>query len=46
VTVAGVHIRETGRSAQGVRLMKTDGGDQVTSASLLDPSQQEEAVEA
>ena len=27
-------------------LMKTDGGDKVTSASLLDPSQQEETVEA
>jgi DNA gyrase subunit A len=39
-------IRKTGRSAQGVRLMKTDGGDKVTSASLLDPSQQEETVEA
>ncbi|HYP53151.1 MAG TPA: DNA gyrase subunit A [Pyrinomonadaceae bacterium] len=31
-------IRKTGRSAQGVRLIKTDGGDKVTSASLLDPS--------
>jgi hypothetical protein len=30
----------------GVRLIKTDGGDKVTSASLLDPSQQEETVEA
>jgi DNA gyrase subunit A len=39
-------IRKTGRGAQGVRLIKTDGGDKVTSASLLDPSQQEEAVEA
>jgi DNA gyrase subunit A len=28
-------IRETGRSAQGVTLIKTDGEDRVTSASLL-----------
>src|SRR5881275_1385242 len=33
-------IRKTGRSAQGVRLMKTDGGDKVTSASLLDATAQ------
>ncbi|HEV2705055.1 MAG TPA: DNA gyrase subunit A, partial [Pyrinomonadaceae bacterium] len=38
-------IRKTGRSAQGVRLIKTDGGDKVTSASLLDPSTQEAEVE-
>lgn len=31
-------IRKTGRSAQGVRLIKTDAGDMVTSASLIDPS--------
>src|SRR3954466_9075744 len=31
-------IRKTGRSASGVRLIKTDGGDRVTSASLVDPS--------
>ena len=31
-------IRKTGRSASGVRLIKTDGGDKVTSASLLDPA--------
>jgi DNA gyrase subunit A len=35
-------IRKTGRSAQGVRLMKTDGGDKVTSASLLEAAAQEE----
>jgi DNA gyrase subunit A len=29
-------IRKTGRSASGVRLIKTDGGDRVTSASLVD----------
>jgi DNA gyrase subunit A len=38
-------IRKTGRSAQGVRLIKTDGGDKVTSASLLDPTTQEAEVE-
>jgi len=38
-------IRKTGRSASGVRLIKTDGGDKVTSASLLDPSAQEAEVE-
>lgn len=37
-------IRKTGRSAQGVRLIKTDAGDMVTSASLIDPSN-DEAVE-
>jgi DNA gyrase subunit A len=38
-------IRKTGRSAQGVRLIKTDGDDKVTSASLLDPATQAEVVE-
>jgi DNA gyrase subunit A len=38
-------IRKTGRGAQGVRLIKTDGGDKVTSASLVDPSTADEAVE-
>lgn len=31
-------IRKTGRSASGVRLIKTDAGDKVTSASLIDPA--------
>ena len=35
-------IRKTGRSASGVRLIKTDDGDRVTSASLLEPTQEEE----
>src|SRR5918997_1797605 len=39
-------IRKTGRSAQGVRLMKTDDGDKVTSASLLDPASEGELAEA
>ena len=38
-------IRKTGRSASGVRLIKTDGGDMVTSASLVDPSSEEAIVE-
>jgi DNA gyrase subunit A len=46
IRIEANEIRKTGRGAQGVRLIKTDGGDKVTSASLLDPSQQEEAVEA
>ena len=37
-------IRKTGRSAQGVRLMKTDGADRVTSASLLDAEREAEEV--
>lgn len=39
-------IRKTGRSAQGVRLIKTDEGDMVTSASLVEPSTEEETEEA
>ncbi len=38
-------IRKTGRSASGVRLIKTDGGDRVTSASLVEPSTEEETAE-
>ncbi|HEV3470767.1 MAG TPA: DNA gyrase subunit A, partial [Pyrinomonadaceae bacterium] len=35
IRIEAGEIRKTGRSAQGVRLMKTDGSDKVTSASLL-----------
>jgi DNA gyrase subunit A len=35
-------IRETGRSAQGVTLIKTDDDDRVTSASLLAVEAEEE----
>ncbi|QQS41418.1 MAG: DNA gyrase subunit A [Acidobacteriota bacterium] len=35
-------IRETGRSAQGVTLIKTSEGDRVTSASLLDVNGEDE----
>ncbi|MBC7911942.1 MAG: DNA gyrase subunit A, partial [Pyrinomonadaceae bacterium] len=38
-------IRKTGRSAQGVRLIKTDNDDKVTSASLIDASGEEAVVE-
>ncbi|MDX6405397.1 MAG: gyrase subunit [Blastocatellia bacterium] len=38
-------IRKTGRSAQGVRLIKTDEGDIVTSASLVEAAAEEEGEE-
>src|SRR5882724_11158114 len=38
-------IRKTGRSASGVRLIKTDGGDRVTNASLVDAAAEEVEVE-
>jgi len=36
------NIRKTGRSAQGVRLIKTDEGDMVTSASLVEAASTDE----
>ena len=39
-------IRKTGRSAQGVRLIKTDEGDMVTSASLVEAAAEEDAEDA
>lgn len=39
------HIRKTGRSAQGVRLIKTDAGDKVTSASLVEAAAEVEIEE-
>src|SRR6266576_817343 len=36
------NIRTTGRSAQGVRLIKTDEGDKVTSASLVEAASTDE----
>jgi DNA gyrase subunit A len=39
------HIRKTGRSAQGVRLIKTDPGDIVTSASLIEAASEDETEE-
>ncbi|MDQ3804926.1 MAG: DNA gyrase subunit A [Acidobacteriota bacterium] len=44
IRIEAGEIRKTGRSAQGVRLMKTDGGDKVTSASLLDAEREAEEV--
>jgi DNA gyrase subunit A len=38
-------IRKTGRSASGVRLIKTDGEDMVTSASLVEAAAEEVGVE-
>jgi DNA gyrase subunit A len=40
------HIRKTGRSAQGVRLIKTDAGDKVTSASLVEADAETEETPA
>jgi len=39
------HIRKTGRSAQGVRLIKTDASDMVTSASLVQAAAEDEVEE-
>ncbi len=39
-------IRKTGRSAQGVRLIKTDAGDKVTSASLVEAAAEEETEDS
>jgi DNA gyrase subunit A len=39
-------IRKTGRSAQGVRLIKTDPGDKVTSASLVEADEETEETPA
>ena len=40
------HIRKTGRSAQGVRLIKTEEGDIVTSASLVEAAAEDETEES
>ena len=45
IRIEANNIRKTGRRASGVRLIKTEGGDQVTSASLVEPSAEEEAIE-
>jgi DNA gyrase subunit A len=39
------NIRKTGRSAQGVRLIKTDEGDMVTSASLVEAASEDDTEE-
>jgi DNA gyrase subunit A len=45
IRIEATDIRKTGRSASGVRLIKTDGGDRVTSASLVDPSSEVAVVD-
>jgi DNA gyrase subunit A len=44
IRIEANEIRKTGRSASGVRLIKTEEGDKVTSASLLDTSENEEEI--
>ncbi|HEX7177401.1 MAG TPA: DNA gyrase C-terminal beta-propeller domain-containing protein, partial [Pyrinomonadaceae bacterium] len=44
IRIEASEIRKTGRGAQGVRLIKTDGGDKVTSSSLLAPMNEDELV--
>src|SRR6185369_10775380 len=41
IRLEAADIRKTGRSAQGVRLIKTEASDKVTSASLVEPSADE-----
>ncbi|HVF66810.1 MAG TPA: DNA gyrase subunit A [Pyrinomonadaceae bacterium] len=45
IRIEAGEIRKTGRGAQGVRLIRTDGGDKVTSASLLVATAQAATVE-
>ena len=45
IRLEAADIRKTGRSAQGVRLIKTDAADKVTSASLVDAAADEELEE-
>lgn len=45
IRLEAADIRKTGRSAQGVRLIKTDVGDKVTSASLVEAAAEEETQE-
>jgi DNA gyrase subunit A len=46
IRLEAADIRKTGRSAQGVRLIKTDAGDKVTSASLVEAAAEEETETA
>jgi DNA gyrase subunit A len=45
IRLSANEIRQTGRSAQGVRLIRTGEGDQVVSASLLEIDAEEESAE-
>ena len=46
IRLEAADIRKTGRSAQGVRLIKTDAGDKVTSASLVEAAAEEETEDS
>ncbi len=46
IRIEANYIRKTGRSAQGVRLIKTDVGDKVTSASLVEAAAEEVTEDA
>lgn len=46
IRLEAADIRKTGRSAQGVRLIKTDAGDKVTSASLVEAAAEVETEES
>ena len=46
IRLEAADIRKTGRSAQGVRLIKTDAGDKVTSASLVEADEETEEAPA
>jgi DNA gyrase subunit A len=46
IRLEAADIRKTGRSAQGVRLIKTDPGDKVTSASLVEADEETEETPA
>ncbi|HZI86456.1 MAG TPA: DNA gyrase subunit A [Pyrinomonadaceae bacterium] len=46
IRIEANQIRKTGRSAQGVRLIKTDAGDKVTSASLVEAAEETEETPA
>ena len=45
IRLEAADIRKTGRSAQGVRLIKTEQGDKVTSASLVEAAAADEETE-
>ena len=45
IRLEAADIRKTGRSAQGVRLIKTDASDKVTSASLVEAAAEDETEE-
>lgn len=46
IRLEAADIRKTGRSAQGVRLIKTEQGDKVTSASLVEADEETEEAPA